>query len=86
MTCPICGEKTRVIDSRPDCESVFRKRECVECGYRFATIEYEIEADKKHKAQSSSLSNSTIFNNASTQRMISLCEECLKILKGYTNK
>ena len=41
MNCPVCGEKTKVIDSRSDCESVERTRQCVECGYRFKTIEYE---------------------------------------------
>lgn len=46
MTCPICGEKTRVIDSRPrDCDCVWRRRECVSvsCGHRFNTLEYEEE-------------------------------------------
>ena len=44
MTCPVCGEETRVVDSRkPDCETVWRRRECKECGYRFETEEREVE-------------------------------------------
>ena len=44
MTCPVCGGKTKVTDtSYPDCESVRRRRKCVDCGYKFNTIEYEEE-------------------------------------------
>ena len=33
MTCPVCGGETRVVDTRhPDCETVWRRRECTECG------------------------------------------------------
>lgn len=43
MTCPVCGGNTRVVDTRhPDCETVWRRRECTECGYRFNTEEQEI--------------------------------------------
>jgi transcriptional regulator NrdR family protein len=41
MTCPICGGKTKVINSAADYESVYRKRKCVECGRRFETTEME---------------------------------------------
>lgn len=41
MTCPICGGDTKVIDSAADCECVYRKRKCVECGHKFATSEIE---------------------------------------------
>lgn len=48
MTCPICGGKTRVVDSRqPDVETVRRRRECLECGYRFNTEERETEQKPK---------------------------------------
>lgn len=43
MTCVICGEKTRVVDSRSQEDSKYRRRECVECGHRFSTV--EIDAD-----------------------------------------
>lgn len=43
MTCPICGEKTIVTNSRPHEDSKYRRRECVSCGERFSTI--EIDAD-----------------------------------------
>ena len=41
MTCPVCGGKTTVINSAADCECVYRKRKCVECGHTFATTEQE---------------------------------------------
>ena len=43
MTCPKCGAETCVIDSRPSEDSVRRRRECLECGERFNTM--EIDAD-----------------------------------------
>lgn len=50
MNCPVCGEKTRVKDSRADCESVTRIRQCVKCGYTFQTVEYEeVFAEKGKK-------------------------------------
>lgn len=42
MECPNCGHaETKVIDSRPhdDNKSIKRRRECLECGYRFSTFE-----------------------------------------------
>lgn len=41
MTCPVCGGHTKVIDSRPYAESVYRRRECLECFHRFTTYERE---------------------------------------------
>jgi transcriptional regulator NrdR family protein len=52
MTCPVCGEKkTKVINVRdPDCEHIWRRRECTACGFRFSTVEYEVEhADIQEK-------------------------------------
>lgn len=40
MKCPKCKKPTRVIDTRLHYDDkVIRKRECVECKYRFITIE-----------------------------------------------
>ena len=39
MNCPVCGENTRVMDCRADCESVYRRRKCKECNYLFYTTE-----------------------------------------------
>lgn len=48
MTCPVCGGNTKVVDSRvKDCDSVWRRRECQECGYRFNTEETELPPVKK---------------------------------------
>lgn len=41
MTCPKCYRKTKVVDSRPDEDSIERRRECVHCGYRFSTLEID---------------------------------------------
>lgn len=43
MTCPKCKEKTNVIDSRSKESGKFRRRECINCGYRFNTLEVENE-------------------------------------------
>ena len=44
MKCPECGcEESKVIDSRPTENKVRRRRECIQCGFRFTT--YEIIED-----------------------------------------
>ncbi len=47
MKCPKCGsQQDRVVDSRPlkDGAAVRRRRECLECSYRFTTYE-EVEGE-----------------------------------------
>lgn len=44
MTCPKCGERTTVIDSKADCEAVHRRRKCRVCGYVFFTVEMEAKS------------------------------------------
>lgn len=40
MVCPKCGGATNVYNSRPYlCNSIMRRRECVQCGRRFRTTE-----------------------------------------------
>lgn len=41
MTCPKCNGKTKILDSRGGGDSVKRRRLCLECGYRFSTIEID---------------------------------------------
>ena len=44
MKCPECGcEESKVIASRPTENKVRRRRECIQCGFRFTT--YEIIED-----------------------------------------
>lgn len=43
MTCPVCGGKSYVHNSRSDGETVRRYRKCRECGHHFTTE--EIDAD-----------------------------------------
>ena len=48
MKCPFCREEdSRVIDSRTIEEglAIRRRRECLDCGYRFTTIEEVLRAD-----------------------------------------
>ena len=45
MKCPICGNNTKVIDVRHDCESIGRKRECKTCGHIFYSVEFIAEQD-----------------------------------------
>lgn len=44
MNCPKCKCKTRIIDKLYDRESnfVFRKRECLVCGFKFLSLEMEM--------------------------------------------
>lgn len=49
MTCPVCGGKNRVIDSRSDVEVVYRKRLCLECGHTFYTAEVETEYSEDYR-------------------------------------
>ena len=39
MICTRCSGLTFVVDTQKDSESVIRRRECQECGYRFNTQE-----------------------------------------------
>ena len=41
MTCPKCNGKTEIVDTRADDDAVKRRRQCLECGYRFSTIEID---------------------------------------------
>ena len=43
MTCPVCGGKAHVLESRSDGETVRRRRECLECGHRFITQEMDTD-------------------------------------------
>lgn len=41
MNCPMCNRGTRVIDSRPQSDHTLRVRKCLECNYRFNTVEVD---------------------------------------------
>lgn len=39
--CPKCAADSRVYDSREQADgSILRRRKCIECGLRFATVEF----------------------------------------------
>lgn len=43
MTCPVCAGETKVIATRDQQDHVLRKRKCMVCGYRFLTVELDID-------------------------------------------
>lgn len=43
MTCPVCGGDTRIVDSRSKDDCKKRRRKCQECGYKFNTIEIDMD-------------------------------------------
>ena len=43
MTCPVCGEKTAVVDTVKDIDMVYRRRKCKGCDYYFFTTEEETD-------------------------------------------
>ena len=47
MRCLECGKGSRVVDSKKSLERITRRRECVECGHRWNTIEYREGARPK---------------------------------------
>lgn len=47
MTCPYCGSETKVVESRPQEDSVLRRRKCVDCKARFYTTEIDLEIYKR---------------------------------------
>lgn len=47
MTCPVCGEKTKVIESQADVDSIERRRECLACSFRFTTVEIDRDLYKR---------------------------------------
>jgi transcriptional regulator NrdR family protein len=49
MTCPVCGGKNHVVDTRQDIDAVYRKRICKECGHEFFTVEFETESTDEFK-------------------------------------
>lgn len=69
MTCPICGGKTKIYDSRPDDESVKRRRECLECGHRFLTM--EIDADLLERME-----NKSVVEVQKTTKIPENCATC----------
>jgi transcriptional regulator NrdR family protein len=49
MPCPSCGKPTRVVDSRRQEETCYRRRECKACKKRFSTQEISNETIKALK-------------------------------------
>lgn len=52
MLCPKCNGKVLVTDTRgtPN-NDIYRERKCVNCGYIFYTIEFEVESTDDFKKE-----------------------------------
>ena len=48
MTCPVCGEKSRCIGSKAECDVIYRKRKCEVCNYVFYTEEVEANIEDEY--------------------------------------
>lgn len=90
MKCPICGEETKVIDSRPFYGTIKRRRECLSCSYRFTTEELK----REDAVQLLRVLNHDEFNEALDElenatslcqlerakyRLLDICNKCTKI-------
>lgn len=53
MTCPRCGGRVAVCNNahNTDTNEIYRKRKCLACGHRIATIEFEVEQDENFKRE-----------------------------------
>lgn len=49
MNCPVCDGATKVTNSRPNPDTIRRRRVCLECGYRFTTIEMDEDMHKRER-------------------------------------
>lgn len=47
MNCPVCGGDNKVICSRKNCESICRRRKCLDCGHIFYTTELEMKSSNR---------------------------------------
>ena len=43
MKCPVCNGNTGVYNSRPEVDCVRRNRRCYDCGYKFRTVEIDLD-------------------------------------------
>ena len=51
LVCPKCNGKSRVINSRPYCNGIRRRRECSVCGYKWNTIEITMDLEDEVNAE-----------------------------------
>mgnify|MGYP006383826749 CR=1 FL=1 len=52
MRCPACKGKLKTVDTIPYSDnSIYRRKRCLECGYLFYTIEFEVERNEKGRKE-----------------------------------
>lgn len=56
MTCPYCGGKSRVVDTRHNPDCTIRRYRCTECHSRFYTEESDIKLEIGKKLMSECVS------------------------------
>jgi len=82
MLCPECQrEETKVVDTSQNAEFVYRRRECLECYYRFTT--YEIQryklANLKRTVESIKVIGNLKYQKKCTNNQPSqFCRDCLE--------
>jgi transcriptional regulator NrdR family protein len=50
LPCPLCGDRSKVLDTRPGTEitpRTRRRRKCFSCGHRWTTVEIDDEEWKR---------------------------------------
>ena len=63
MTCPVCGERSKVVDNVDCVDEYYRKRKCTSCGYTFYTVEYETDYNEEVKEMWNKYHRSSKNNN-----------------------
>lgn len=76
MKCPKCGGKTVVFDSRPRDGTIWRRRKCTDCGYRYSSYEMPLtEKARYEKAEA-------IYDR--TKKAIEKAQKAMKnVIKEY---
>lgn len=70
MQCPKCGSNiTSCIDSRPKENGVYRRRKCLDCGYRYSSWEIKEEELKQLREAFKALGELLSHSNEIKERM-----------------
>lgn len=58
MNCPKCGnDVVSCIDSRPKSGTIYRRRKCISCGFRFSTVEIGLDDLESYKQKEAFLAD-----------------------------
>jgi transcription elongation factor Elf1 len=51
LSCPECGGRTSVVDTRANGAFVRRRRQCTNCGHRMSSLEYIVGSDSDFRSK-----------------------------------